>query len=365
MPVYNMPTGTIVPHASPETPINWVACDGAAYDGTSSKYSALYSVIGTTYGGTGQSSFNVPSLGSRVPVGPKASAEVAITNPSFDANTAGWTASGSTITRDTSVYHSAPASGRWDNTGASNNLDFGDSIQCALTGTFVAGVSYTLTWKMRASSGAWLYAYFGDLASATGNYQFRDYVNGFTAGVWNTYTVSWTPTTNTNGATFSLSDRSSFFGLASYYWLDSLTVTSTEGDGGIGTWYGSTSHLLTADQTGLKSHNHNTSQPLISDGAGGFYYGHNHGGNVGGSHRHLIYIKNVTYDNKNANSTTTVYTGSNNVTLSLTYNDWGVYSQNTGSSNISATIGQNGAANASNAHTNLQPEIALNYIIKL
>lgn len=63
-----LPTGTVVPYAGSTAPAGFVLCDGSAYNGTTSTYSALWGVLGTTYGGTGQSSFNVPDLRGRVVV---------------------------------------------------------------------------------------------------------------------------------------------------------------------------------------------------------------------------------------------------------------------------------------------------------
>lgn len=62
------PTGMIIMTGG-ATPAGYVLCDGASYDGTQSAYSALWAVIGTTYGGTGQSSFKVPDLRGRSPFG--------------------------------------------------------------------------------------------------------------------------------------------------------------------------------------------------------------------------------------------------------------------------------------------------------
>lgn len=45
-------------------PVGWVACNGQPL--AINQYEALYSLIGTTYGGDGVNSFNVPSLGSRI-----------------------------------------------------------------------------------------------------------------------------------------------------------------------------------------------------------------------------------------------------------------------------------------------------------
>jgi microcystin-dependent protein len=48
-------------------PANWHLCDGTLLPITG--YEALYSLIGTTYGGNGSSNFALPDLRGRVPVG--------------------------------------------------------------------------------------------------------------------------------------------------------------------------------------------------------------------------------------------------------------------------------------------------------
>ena len=47
-------------------PVGWLACDGSLVP--ISGYEALYTLIGTTYGGDGITTFATPDLGSRVPV---------------------------------------------------------------------------------------------------------------------------------------------------------------------------------------------------------------------------------------------------------------------------------------------------------
>jgi microcystin-dependent protein len=48
-------------------PDGWLECDGRLL--MISEYTALYSLIGTNYGGNGSSNFNLPDLRSRVPMG--------------------------------------------------------------------------------------------------------------------------------------------------------------------------------------------------------------------------------------------------------------------------------------------------------
>ncbi len=48
-------------------PLNWAFCDGSSL--AISNYDALYALIGTTYGGDGVTTFNIPNICSRIPVG--------------------------------------------------------------------------------------------------------------------------------------------------------------------------------------------------------------------------------------------------------------------------------------------------------
>ncbi|WP_340540927.1 phage tail protein [Nocardioides sp. GXZ039] len=48
------------------TPSGWLACDGSLK--SIAEYDVLYTLLGTTYGGDGQSTFAVPDLRGRVPI---------------------------------------------------------------------------------------------------------------------------------------------------------------------------------------------------------------------------------------------------------------------------------------------------------
>jgi microcystin-dependent protein len=64
----DVPPGTVVAFAGTTIPAGWLLCNGQAVSRTT--YAALFAVIGTTYGaGDGSTTFNVPNLLSRVPVG--------------------------------------------------------------------------------------------------------------------------------------------------------------------------------------------------------------------------------------------------------------------------------------------------------
>ena len=47
-------------------PVGWQACDGSLL--SISDFSALYTLIGTTYGGDGTTNFGVPDLRGRIPI---------------------------------------------------------------------------------------------------------------------------------------------------------------------------------------------------------------------------------------------------------------------------------------------------------
>ncbi len=77
-----VPTGTILPYARATLPggvsDEYLLCDGSAV--LRSTYSSLFAIIGTTYGsGDGSTTFNVPDLRGRMPVGFVGSANGLIT----------------------------------------------------------------------------------------------------------------------------------------------------------------------------------------------------------------------------------------------------------------------------------------------
>lgn len=63
-----LPIGAIVPYGSTTAPTGWLVCDGSAVSRTT--YSELFAVIGTSFGaGDGSTTFNLPNLKGKVPVG--------------------------------------------------------------------------------------------------------------------------------------------------------------------------------------------------------------------------------------------------------------------------------------------------------
>jgi microcystin-dependent protein len=60
--------GQIMMFAGNFAPNGWALCDGQLL--SISQYTALFSILGTTYGGNGQTTFALPDLRGRVPVHP-------------------------------------------------------------------------------------------------------------------------------------------------------------------------------------------------------------------------------------------------------------------------------------------------------
>ena len=66
--IEGIPTATIVPWSSASVPTGFLECNGQTV--SRSTYSALFAIVGTTYGaGDGSSTFLVPNLADNVPIG--------------------------------------------------------------------------------------------------------------------------------------------------------------------------------------------------------------------------------------------------------------------------------------------------------
>ncbi|CAB4197617.1 Phage tail collar domain containing protein [uncultured Caudovirales phage] len=63
-------SGSLIPTAAISTPTGFVLADGSTLDSVANpEYADLFSAIGTTHGGTGASSFNVPDMRGRTAIG--------------------------------------------------------------------------------------------------------------------------------------------------------------------------------------------------------------------------------------------------------------------------------------------------------
>ena len=110
--IEGIPTGTIVPWSDSSIPSGFLECNGAAVSRTT--YSALFAIVGTTYGaGDGSSTFNLPDLQDNVAVGKSNNKALASTGGAntvqSTGNVAGSTAN-ATLTTAQLASHSHPVS---------------------------------------------------------------------------------------------------------------------------------------------------------------------------------------------------------------------------------------------------------------
>ncbi len=77
--------GQIILWATPWIPRGWAICDGTLL--SIQQNAALFSLIGTSYGGNGVSTFALPDLRNRVPVGSQNATNIAVTSGAATAST--------------------------------------------------------------------------------------------------------------------------------------------------------------------------------------------------------------------------------------------------------------------------------------
>jgi microcystin-dependent protein len=96
-PVPIVPAGSVIAWSGSSAPSGWVFCDGTAISRTT--YAALFAVAGTSYGvGDGSTTFNVPDLRDRLPLGKGTNnGTLGTQTGSMSASSATTTASGSAI----------------------------------------------------------------------------------------------------------------------------------------------------------------------------------------------------------------------------------------------------------------------------
>ena len=91
-------------------PMDWLPCDGSAQ--SIATYQALYAVIGTTYGGDGRNTFNLPDLRGCIPVGANSQ------NPSLVQLTPGHKTGSSTVALTAFPLHNHGMNGQNTNVTA-------------------------------------------------------------------------------------------------------------------------------------------------------------------------------------------------------------------------------------------------------
>jgi len=159
-----LPVGTIVPYAGTSVPTGWVLCDGTAY--SRAAYSTLFGVVGTTYGaGDGATTFNVPDLRQRFPLGKAGSGTGSTLGASGGAIDHSHTGPSHTHTISASGTHTHSISA--DGTGATGAPSDTTVVQSG-TGATVASSTHTHTGPSHDHSAATGASGNHDHAGATG-----------------------------------------------------------------------------------------------------------------------------------------------------------------------------------------------------
>lgn len=128
-----VPVGAILAWGTTTAPAQWLLCDGAAYSRTD--YGGLFNVIGTTYGAPSGSTFNVPDLRQRFPLGKAASGTGSTLGATGGAIDHTHTLSGGTTSANGGFSTSTGASGGHGHAlSGSTGFDAGGSISVQVDG---------------------------------------------------------------------------------------------------------------------------------------------------------------------------------------------------------------------------------------
>lgn len=150
-----VPPGSVTMYAGSSAPSGYLLCTGQAVSRTT--YSALYAAIGTAFGtGDGSTTFNVPDLKNRLPIGAGDLYSLAGTGGSKDAVVVSHNHSASSSVSDPGHTHSVPEGAVAPGGGSSyaSGDDITDSLQTNSTsGASGTGISVSTTVNSAGVSG--------------------------------------------------------------------------------------------------------------------------------------------------------------------------------------------------------------------
>jgi microcystin-dependent protein len=184
--------GIISQFAGATAPPGYLLCDGTAV--SRSTYSALFTTIGIAYGaGNGTTTFNLPNLQNRIPVGK---------GPDTEFDTLGETGGAKEVTLSSSQIpaHSHPNT-LSDNTVASSGHSHGPGSYAAgigATNNNIAAIGYVASFVRGGGPGQSTYTITGGIGGAQ-NFNHYTPVYGDSAGPSGTTTVGITNANNTGG----------------------------------------------------------------------------------------------------------------------------------------------------------------------
>jgi len=142
--IEGIPTATIVPWSTASVPTGFLECNGQAV--SQATYSALYAIIGTTYGDPGGGNFNVPDLRDNVPLGKSPTKNIASTggaNTVTSTGNVGGATANATLSEAQLAPHSHPGGGSSAGPGFSNPGGGFSFFSPASTGTTGSGSGHS------------------------------------------------------------------------------------------------------------------------------------------------------------------------------------------------------------------------------
>lgn len=240
--VESMPAGSIIAWGKATVPQNWLLCDGSVISRTT--YASLFAAIGTTYGaGNGTTTFQLPDLRGRVPVG-KNGGSFGSLGASGGEETVTLTAA-----QSGSPSHTHPFSGSTNTTGAhthvlsgsnGGSVNLGPSVTSNSNGDF----GYVLPGGRANSAGDHSHTFSGTTAGSTATnasashtnvqpYQVVNYIIKHSAGetAGDSELATRVGVVESSVATKSPIDNPSFTGNVTIAGETYLNGTEIQGDG--------------------------------------------------------------------------------------------------------------------------------------
>jgi len=142
------PTGGLIMWGTGTAPTGWLLCTGTAV--SRATYSALFSVIGTTFGsGDGSTTFNLPNYTNRMPYG----TTLAATGGSADAVVVSHTHTATSTVSDPTHNHSSTNNGAYNGGGAGNAMGAGGNTPGIATTSASTGITVATTNSTEGVSG--------------------------------------------------------------------------------------------------------------------------------------------------------------------------------------------------------------------
>ena len=131
-----LPTGSIIPYSGVTAPTGFLLCDGSNVSTTT--YSALYAVVGTTYGIAPSGTFTIPNLLSKIPMGSTTSGTQGVLYYTGSLNVVGVYGGNQTMNASQVAGHthtlSFPTSNYIDNVNSTSNTTTGGTSTRLVSG---------------------------------------------------------------------------------------------------------------------------------------------------------------------------------------------------------------------------------------